>query len=125
MIKESKIDFSKLTDENVKKALEAQQVEDLESWYSCFADKVTFINEEKETDFKAFFNRAFGYHEKMLDIEAVKENGLYVFGNYFGGVFGRFRIYLRFSKNAAGKFDRLERKQMSLTLNESWHQPAF
>lgn len=125
MNSENKIDLSKLTNENVKKVLEAQQSMDLKAWYACFSDEVIFISEDKEVDFKTFFDRAFDFHEKLLTIEKVTEKGNCVFGNYFGGVFGTFRVYLRFHQNETGKFDRLEMKQMGLTLNESWHQPAF
>ena len=53
------------------------------------------------------FAKALG-NEKFLNIDKVENNGKTVYGNFKAGQWGTFRVFLSFTKNATGKFERLD-----------------
>lgn len=122
---ETPIDLSKITNDVVRKAIEVQQNNDINAWLAIFSEHTDFVNDGVKADFKPFFYRAFDFHEKLLTIEQVNDDGNYLRGNYFDGNFGIYRVSMKFHQNESQKLDRLEWEQVGLMLNESWHQPAF
>lgn len=105
---EKKMDLSKLTNENIKKALEALQNNDKKMWYSYFTTDAKFTDDGRNLDFKSFFDNAFDKKEKFLDIDKVENEGKDVYGNFYAGQWGTFRVYFKFHQNADGKFNSLD-----------------
>lgn len=100
------MDLSKITNETVRKAIEALQSGD-QSWYGFFTDNPVMTDDGNKIDFKAFFSHALG-EEKFLTIDKVENDGKDVYGNFKAGKWGTFRVYFKFHQNADGKFDRLD-----------------
>ena len=48
------------------------------------------------------------YQEKFLDIDKVENEGKDIYGNFYAGQWGTFRVYFRFHQNTDGKFTRLD-----------------
>lgn len=105
---ENKMDLSKITNENVKKAIEALQANDKNAWYSYFTADAVFTDDGRTMNFKAFFDNAFDKKEKFLDIDTVENGGKDLYGNFYAGQWGTFRVYFKFHQNTEGKFNRLD-----------------
>lgn len=104
--KEETMDFSKITNETVKQAMEALQNGD-KSWYSYFIENPVMTDDGNKIDFKIFFNKALGT-EKFLTIEKVENDGKDIYGNFKAGQWGTFKVFFKFHQNSDGKFDRLD-----------------
>lgn len=100
------MDLSKITNETVRKAIEALQNGD-QSWYSFFTPNPAMTDDGNKVDFKNFFAKALG-EEKFLSIDKVENEGKDVYGNFKAGQWGTFKVYFKFHQNAEGKFDRLD-----------------
>lgn len=100
------MDVSKITDLQVKQAIEALQAGD-KSWYSFFIENPAMTDDSNKVDFKSFFANALG-KEIFLTIDRVENNGKDIYGNFKAGQWGTFPVFFRFHKNAEGKFDRLD-----------------
>lgn len=107
------MDLSKLTNENVKKAVEALQSNDKDTWFSYFADEVHFTDDGRILDFRPFFDNAFDHKEKFLEIQKVENDGNDIYGNFFAGQWGTFYVYFKFHEDANGKINRLDIGQVS------------
>lgn len=105
---ETKMDISTITNENVKKAIEALQNNDKKAWYSYFTNDAKFTDDGRNLDFKSFFDNAFDKKEKFLDIDKVENEGKDIYGNFYAGQWGTFRVYFKFHQNTDGKFTRLD-----------------
>ncbi|MBS1572443.1 MAG: hypothetical protein JST62_08640 [Bacteroidetes bacterium] len=105
---ENKMDLTKLTNENVKKAIEALQANDKNAWFSYFANDVAFTDDGRTLDFKPFFDNAFNHKEKFLTIDKVENDGKNITGNFFAGQWGTFKVFFNFHQNADGKFNGLD-----------------
>lgn len=105
---ENKMDLSKITNENVKKTIEALQANDKNAWYSYFTDDATFTDDGRTMNFKSFFDNAFDKKEKFLDIDTVENEGKDIYGKFYAGQWGTFRVYFKFHQNADGKFNRID-----------------
>ncbi|WP_353185263.1 hypothetical protein [Parapedobacter lycopersici] len=101
------MDLTTITNENVRKAIEALQANDKKTWYTYFAKEVSFTDDGRPLDFKTFFDNAFNKKEKFLAIEKVEDGGKSIYGNFDAGQWGTFRVYFKFHQNTAGEFDRL------------------
>ncbi len=110
---EQKMDLLKLTNENVKQAIEALQANNKTAWFSYFTDDAVFTDDGNTRDFKAFFDNAFNHKEHFLSIDKVENNGLDITGNFYAGQWGTFKVYFKFHQNENGKFDRLDIGQVS------------
>lgn len=104
--KQQTMDLSKITDSQVKQAIEALQTGD-KSWYSFFTENPTMTDDGNKVDFKAFFGNALG-KEVFLSIDRVENDGKDIHGNFKAGQWGTFPVFFKFHKNAEGKFDRLD-----------------
>ncbi|MGN7787070.1 hypothetical protein ACTJIJ_21230 [Niabella sp. 22666] len=104
--KETTMDFSKITNEKVKKAIEALDAGD-KSWYTFFTENPQMTDDGNKVDFKSFFAKALG-NEKFLSIDKVENEGKDVYGNFKAGQWGTFKVFFKFHLNAEGKFDRLD-----------------
>jgi hypothetical protein len=105
---DSKMDLSKLTNEQVKKAVEAQLNNDKTAWFALFTEKVKFTDDGNNLEFKSFFENAFKHNERFLSIERVENHGKDLYGHFDAGQWGVFNVYFKFHQNAEGKFDRLD-----------------
>ena len=100
------MDYNKITNETVKKAVEALENGD-KSWYSYFTENPTMTDDGNKVDFKSFFAKALG-EEKFLSIDKVENDGKEVYGNFKAGKWGTFKVFFKFYQNTEGKFDRLD-----------------
>ncbi|TZF93672.1 hypothetical protein FW781_18445 [Chryseobacterium panacisoli] len=104
--KQQIMDLSKITDPEVKKAIEALQNGD-KSWYSFFTENPAMTDDGRSIDFQSFFSNALG-NEMFLSIDRVENDGKNIYGNFKAGKWGTFQTYFKFHKNAEGKFDKLD-----------------
>ncbi|MDA3615052.1 nuclear transport factor 2-like protein [Polluticaenibacter yanchengensis] len=106
--KSIKMDFSKITNKEVKQALEALEENNKEAWFALFTDDAKFTDDGRAMDFKSFFNNAFSKKEKFLAIEKVENDSKDITGNFYAGQWGTFKVFFRFRQNADGKFHQLD-----------------
>lgn len=104
---ESKMDLSKITNEKVRQAVDAQISGDKATFFSLFTGKVKFTDDGNTLDFKSFFENAFNHKEQFLSIDKVENNGKDIFGRFNAGQWGTFNVYFKFHQNADGQFDEL------------------
>ncbi|WP_336960424.1 hypothetical protein [Chryseobacterium contaminans] len=104
--KQQTMDLSKITDPQVKQAIEALQTGD-KSWYSFFTENPAMTDDGNKVDFKSFFANALG-KELFLSIDRVENEGKDIHGNFKAGQWGTFPVFFKFHKNSEGKFDRLD-----------------
>lgn len=102
------MDLSKIPNEQVRKAIGALQENDKDAWYAHFTKDVTFTDDGRALSFQSFFDNAFDKKEKFLDIDRVENNGKDIYGNFYAGQWGVFRVYFKFHQDAGGKFNRLD-----------------
>ncbi len=102
------MDTSQLTNETVKKAFDALQQNDKQTWYSCFTANTAFTDDGRTLDFRSFFDNAFDKKEKFLSIDKTENNGKDIYGNFYAGQWGTFRVYFRFHIGDDGKIYRLD-----------------
>lgn len=102
------MDLAKITNEKVKEALDALQKNDKTAWYSYFTEDTQFTDDGRTMNFKSFFNNAFDKKEKFLTIDKIENGGKDIYGNFYAGQWGTFRVYFKFFQNPEGKFYRLE-----------------
>lgn len=105
---EQKMDISKIINPQVKQAIEALQNNDKNAWFSFFTKDAVFTDDDRTMDFASFFDNAFKHKEKFLTIDKVENNGKDIFGNFFAGQWGTFKVYFKFHQQADGKFNRLD-----------------
>lgn len=103
-----KMDTSKLTNETVKKAFDALQANDKETWYSYFTKDAVFTDDGRTLDFKSFFDNAFAKKEKFLTIDKVENDGKDISGNFYAGQWGTFQVFFKFHVESDGKISRLD-----------------
>lgn len=102
--KQTKMDLSIISNKQVKNAIEALHANNLKVWYSSFEDKVVFTDDGRTLDFKSFFDNAFDKKEKFIDIDKVENDGKILYGKFYAGQWGTFRVYFKFHQNENGKF---------------------
>lgn len=105
---EQKMDISKIINPQVKQAIEALQNNDKNAWFSFFTKDAVFTDDGRTMDFASFFDNAFKHKEKFLTIDKVENNGKDIFGNFFAGQWGTFKVYFKFHQQADGKLNRLD-----------------
>ncbi|MDQ1090236.1 hypothetical protein [Siphonobacter sp. SORGH_AS_1065] len=104
----NKMDTNKLTNETVKKAFDALQSGDKLTFYSFFTKDPIFTDDGRTLNFKSFFDNAFNHKEKFLSIDKVENEGKSIYGDFFAGQWGTFKVFFKFHQNAEGQFDRLD-----------------
>lgn len=107
------MDLSKISNENVRKAIEALQANDKNAWYSYFTNDAAFTDDGRTLNFKSFFDNAFDKKEKFLNIDRIENEGKDIYGNFYAGQWGTFRVYFKFHQSTGGKFNRLDIGQVS------------
>jgi len=100
------MDLIKISNENVRKAIEALQSGE-KSWYSYFTENPVMTDDGNKINFKDFFAKALG-SEKFLTIDKVENDGKDIYGNFKAGNWGTFGVFFKFHQTADGKFDRLD-----------------
>ena len=103
---EKTMDLSKLTNSEVKNAIEALQAGD-KIWYSYFTENPSMTDDGNNVDFKSFFSKALG-EEKFLTIDKVENDGKDIYGNFKAGKWGTFKVFFKFHQNSKGKFEKLD-----------------
>ncbi len=101
------MDTNMLSNSVVKKAIEALQAGDKNSWFSLAADNAQLFDDGNKMDFTAFFEKALG-HERFTSIDKVENNGLTVYGRFHSDQWGDFKTYFKFHIDGAGRIDRLD-----------------
>jgi hypothetical protein len=104
--KKQMMNLDNITNDNVKKAIEALESGD-KIWYSYFTENIVMTDDGNKVDIKNFFAKALGT-EKFLTIDKVENDGKDIYGNFKAGNWGTFRVFFKFHQNADGKFDRLD-----------------
>lgn len=107
-ITNNKMDISKLTNKTVKNAIEALQANDKNTWYTYFTNDAVFTDGGRTLGFKSFFDNAFDKKEKFLSIDTVTNEGKDIYGNFYAGQWGTFKVYFKFHINTEGKINRLD-----------------
>lgn len=102
------MDLSKITNPVVKQAIEALQANDSKTWYSYFTNDAVFTDDGRTLGFKSFFDNAFDKKEKFLSIDKVEHEGKDIYGNFYAGQWGTFKVFFKFHINADGKINRLD-----------------
>lgn len=108
------MDLSNIANQHVRKAIEALQSNNLTDWYACFTTDAVFTDDGQSRDFKAFFDNAFAKGEKFLAIDRIEDDGKSLYGNFYAGQWGTFRVFFKFQENADGMFNRLDIGQTNL-----------
>lgn len=106
MSKQKNMDLSKITNDKIKKAVQALQ-EGHTSWYEFFIENPVMTDDGNLVDFKSFFSDALG-KEKFLSIDRVENEGKDIYGTFQAGKWGTFPVFFKFYENADGKFERLD-----------------
>lgn len=96
-----------LANATIKKAIDALQAADRDTWFSLFTSDANLFDDGNKVDFKPFFENAIG-HERFTSIDKVENNGLDIYGKFHSDRWGNFKTYFKFYINADGKIDRLE-----------------
>ncbi len=104
--KQQTMNLDKVTNDNVRKAIEALESGD-KIWYSYFTENPVMTDDGNKVDFKNFFAKALG-SEKFITIDKVENDGKDIYGNFKAGNWGTFRVFFKFHQNADGKFNRLD-----------------
>lgn len=102
------MDLSKISNETVRKAIEALENNDLAAWNAFFTDDAVFTDDGNKLDFRSFFENAFKHKEKFLSIDKVENDGKDITGNFFAGQWGTFKVFFKFHQQADSKFNRLD-----------------
>jgi hypothetical protein len=104
---EQKMDLSKLTNTQVKQAIESWQQGDREFFISFFTADPTLTDDGNPRDFSNFVKIACG-HERFTSIDKVENNGLDIYGKFHTESWGDFKTYFKFHLSKEGKFDGLD-----------------
>ena len=102
------MDLTKISNVIVHKAIEALQNNDKTSWYRYFTDDATFTDDGKKMNFKSFFDNAFDKKEKFLEFDKIENDGKDLYGKFYAGQWGTFRVFFKFTVNSEGKISRLD-----------------
>jgi len=103
--KNDHMDLSKISNNTVRKAIEALQAGSA-SWYGYFTADPEMMDDGRPVDFRSFFAKALGT-EKFIDIDRVEDDGKSVYGRFNAGQWGVFRTYFKFTVNADGLISHL------------------
>ena len=97
----------KLTNPVVRKAIEALQSGDKNSWFALFNDKAELYDDGNKMNFQAFFEKALG-HERFTSIDKIGNNGLDLYGKFHSDQWGDFKTYFKFRIDQNDKITRLD-----------------
>ncbi|WP_126973007.1 hypothetical protein [Gynurincola endophyticus] len=102
------MDLSVIPNETVRSAVAALQKNDKNTWFSYFAKDIVFTDDGNTLNFKSFFENAFAKKEKFLQIERIENNGKDIYGVFYAGQWGTFKVYFKFQLNDEEKIIRLD-----------------
>lgn len=102
------MDLSKITNTVAREAIEALQANDLKKWYSYFTADAIFTDDGRTLGLKSFFDNAFDKKEKFLSIDRIANEGKDIYGDFYAGQWGTFKVFFKFHINAEGKINRLD-----------------
>lgn len=101
------MDYSKISNETVRAAINAWQNGDKNTFLSFFTANPALTDDGNPRDFQGFVDEACG-KEKYLEIDSVENNGTEIYGKFDAGRWGVFRVYFKFHADQEGKFNRLD-----------------
>lgn len=101
------MNLEKLTNPIVKKAIEALQKGDNETWSSMFTTDARLYDDGSSRDLQAFNRKAVG-HERFTSIDKVENDGKIIYGRFHSDQWGDFKTYFKFHLSPEGKISRLE-----------------
>ncbi len=108
------MDLSKITNDTVRKAIEALQNNDKQAWFSFFTDDAIFTDDGRDLDLRSFFDNAFDKKEKFLSLDKVENDGRDLYGSFYAGQWGTFKVFFKFHIHPEGKIHRLDIGQAKL-----------
>ena len=101
------LDLSKLTQPNVRRAIEALQQGNKLQWRARFTAQPTLTDDGAPRDFARFTEDALG-HERFTSIDRIESDGLHIYGNFHSDRWGEFKTFFKFHVASDGKFERLD-----------------
>ncbi|KAA2242563.1 hypothetical protein F0L74_08490 [Chitinophaga agrisoli] len=106
-IKTQYMNTDKLTHPIVKKAIDALQAADRNTWFAQFTEDAELYDDGNKMNLRSFFDKAMG-HERFTSIDKVENKGLDVYGHFHSDQWGDFKTYFKFKVNGSGKVERLD-----------------
>lgn len=101
------INYERITDPIVRKALQAWQEADRTRWKSMFADDASLTDDGHPRNLEDFSKYAIG-DEYFLTIDKIEDHGRTVTGQFHTKKYGDFIARFHFEINDAGKIFRLD-----------------
>lgn len=101
------MNLDQIKNQTVKKAIEALQNADQDTWFSLFVQNAELYDDGNKKNFKSFFERAIG-HERFVSIDKIENNSLLIYGKFHSDLWGNFQTYFKFEINEEGKIKRLD-----------------
>jgi len=101
------MDTSKIKDIKVKKAIDAFQTSDINTWNSLFSEDAILLDDGNPRDLKEFSMKAIKI-ENFVTIDKIEDNGNSVFGQFHSDKWGDFKAYFKFHFNEYDKIKMLE-----------------
>lgn len=101
------INYKRITNSIVRKALQSWQDADIAKWKSMFAEGASLTDDGHPRDLKDFSTHAIG-DEYFLTIDKVEDDGKTVTGHFHTKKYGEFIARFHFEINNVGKIFRLD-----------------
>jgi len=106
-IKTHYMNTDKLTHPIVKRAIDALQAGDRNSWFALFTQDAALYDDGNKMNFRQFFDKAMG-HERFTSIDKVENRGQDVYGHFHSDQWGDFKTYFKFKVNGDNQIERLD-----------------
>ncbi|WP_343658899.1 hypothetical protein [Chryseobacterium sp.] len=101
------MEYEKISNENVRAAIEAWQKADSKEWLSYFSKNATLLDDGHSRDFMKFSTEAIG-KERFTSIDKVEKSSMDIYGKFHSDTWGDFKTYFKFRIGKDGKFDQLQ-----------------
>jgi len=96
-----------------KAAIDALQAGDSEAWKELFDPDAVLFDDGHPRNLERFSDEAVG-HERFASIDAVRDGGLKIEGEFQSDVWGRFRTYFYFTISMKPRLQNLKSARHSL-----------
>ncbi len=101
------MEYEKISNENVRAAIEAWQKAASKEWLSYFSKNATLLDDGHSRDFMKFSTEAIG-KERFTSIDKVENSSMDIYGRFHSDTWGDFKTYFKFRIGKDGKFDQLQ-----------------
>lgn len=105
--KTQKVKTDHISNQTVKKALDALQNSDDKAWFSLFTENAELYDDGRKKNFRNFFTKAIG-HERFTSIDKIENKSLLIYGKFHSDLWGDFKTYFKFQVDEKGKITRLD-----------------